>query len=222
MEIKVQKNIMNRNNEIAAENRQRFSDEGIFTVNVLASPGAGKTSVLLKIIELIDGKIDMAILEGDIASEIDTDKIRKRGIPVMQINTGGGCHLDANMIRVSIDELKPAKNAMFFIENVGNLVCPSSHDLGENIKLLIASVPEGHDKPYKYTSMFAAADVIILNKTDLLPFIDFDKDSFYKGIRALKPDVPVFEMSCKTGDGVADFVDWLKDKREIWQSQLTK
>ncbi len=222
MEIKVQKNIMNRNNEIAAENRQRFADSGIFTVNVLASPGAGKTSVLLKIIELIDGKIDMAILEGDIASEIDTDKIRKRGIPVMQINTGGGCHLDANMIRVSLDELKPASNAMFFIENVGNLVCPSGHDLGENMKLLIASVPEGHDKPYKYTSMFAAADVIILNKTDLLPFIDFDKESFYAGIRALQPNVPVFEMSCKTGDGVADFVDWLKDKREIWQSQLTK
>ncbi|MBT3319506.1 MAG: hydrogenase nickel incorporation protein HypB [Clostridia bacterium] len=222
MEIKVQKNIMNRNNEIAAENRQRFIDDGIFTVNVLASPGAGKTSVLLKIIETIDGKIDMAILEGDIASQIDTDKIRKRGIPVMQINTGGGCHLDANMIRVSLSELKPAKNAIFLIENVGNLVCPSSHDLGENMKLLIASVPEGHDKPYKYTSMFAAADAIILNKTDLLPYIDFDKEVFYKGVHALKPDVPVFEMSCKTGDGVADFVNWLKDKRKLWQTQHTK
>ncbi|MBT7123394.1 MAG: hydrogenase nickel incorporation protein HypB, partial [Clostridia bacterium] len=113
-------------------------------------------------------------------------------------------------------------NAIFLIENVGNLVCPSSHDLGENMKLLIASVPEGHDKPYKYTSMFAAADAIILNKTDLLPYIDFDKEVFYKGVHALKPDVPVFEMSCKTGDGVADFVNWLKDKRKLWQTQHTK
>lgn len=222
MEIKVLKNIMALNNRIAEENRKRFFNEGIYAVNVLASPGAGKTSVLLKIIESINKNIDIVILEGDIASDIDTDKIKKQGIPVLQINTGGGCHLDANMVKIAFDELQPAKDSMFFIENVGNLVCPSGYDLGENIKLLIASIPEGHDKPYKYTSMFEAADVIILNKTDLLPYIDFDTQSFYTGVRALNPEVPVFEMSCKTGDGVEDFVNWLKDKRIVWRNQHIK
>lgn len=219
MKIKLLKNIMDSNNVVSNENRQKFIDEGIFAVNVLASPGAGKTSVLMKVIESINKEIDIFVIEGDIASNIDTAKIEEKGVPVIQINTGGGCHLDANMIKVSKEDLQPSENSIFFIENVGNLVCPSSFDLGENIKLIIASVPEGHDKPYKYTSMFEAADVIILNKTDLLPYIDFDKESFYRGVYALQPDIPVFEMSCKTGEGIDSFVSWLKDERDLWLKQ---
>ena len=222
MKIKLLKNIMDTNNIVSNENRQKFIKERIFTVNVLASPGAGKTSILMKLIESIDKAIDIFIIEGDIASDIDTTKIKEKGIPVMQINTGGGCHLDANMIKVSIEDLQPSENSIFFIENVGNLICPSDFDLGENMKLLIASVPEGNDKPYKYTSMFEAADVIILNNIDLLPYIDFDKESFYRGVYALKPDILVFEMSCKTGEGIDNFVHWLKNEREIWLKQHTR
>ncbi|MCX7709779.1 MAG: hydrogenase nickel incorporation protein HypB [Clostridia bacterium] len=212
MEIKVLKNIMHANQQLAEENRKFFKERNIVAVNVMASPGAGKTSTILKVIEALRDKVNICVVEGDIASSIDAEKIDKLGISVVQINTGGGCHLDANMIRTVADDLKLEENSILFIENVGNLVCPSSFDLGEGIKLVIASVPEGHDKPFKYTSMFQEADVIILNKMDLMPYIDFDRDSFYKGIRALNETVPVFEISCKTGEGLPAFVEWLGNK----------
>lgn len=211
MEIKVMKNIMHANQKLADENRELFKAKRITALNVMASPGAGKTSIITKVIETLNGSIGVGVIEGDIASSIDAEKIDRMGIPVVQINTGGGCHLDANMIKTSVEDLKLGENSILFIENVGNLVCPSSFDLGENFKLVIASVPEGHDKPFKYTSMFESADVIILNKTDLLPYIDFDRDSFYKGIRALNEKVQVFEISCRTGLGIDEFVSWLKE-----------
>lgn len=211
MEIKIMKNIMDVNEKTANENRAVFQENGITAINIMASPGAGKTSVILKVIDEFKGKYGIGVVEGDIASSIDADKIDKLGIPVIQINTGGGCHLDANMIKQVIVDLKPQKNSFLFIENVGNLVCPSSFDLGEEVKLVIASVPEGHDKPYKYTSMFSLADVIILNKVDILPYIDFDRESFYKGIKALNEKAPIFEVSCRTGEGVEEFVKWLSE-----------
>lgn len=211
MEIKIMKNIMDVNEKTANENRKKFKEDRVTAINIMASPGAGKTSIILKIIEAFKDKFGIYVVEGDIASSIDADKIDKLGIPVMQINTGGGCHLDANMIKQVIEDMKPEKNSFLFIENVGNLVCPSSFDLGEEVKLIIASVPEGHDKPYKYTSMFSLADVVILNKIDILPYIDFDKDSFYKGIRALNEKAPIFEISCRTGEGVEEFVNWLSE-----------
>ena len=214
MEIKIMKNIMDANEKLAQENRTNFFENGITAVNIMASPGAGKTSVILKIIEALKGKIEVSVIEGDIASSIDADKIDQLGVPVIQINTGGGCHLDANMIKTVMEDLKPQKDSFMFIENVGNLVCPSSFDLGEGIKLVIASVPEGHDKPFKYTSMFALADVVILNKVDLMPFIDFDRESFYKGIKALNEKIPVFEISCRTGEGVQAFIDWLIETKK--------
>jgi hydrogenase nickel incorporation protein HypB len=214
MEIKIMKNIMDVNEKTANENRAVFKENGITAINIMASPGAGKTSVILKVIDAFKGKFGISVVEGDIASSIDADKIDKLGIPVMQINTGGGCHLDANMIKQVIEDLKPVKNSFLFVENVGNLVCPSSFDLGEDIKLVIASVPEGHDKPYKYTSMFSLADVIILNKIDILPYIDFDKESFYKGIKALNEKAPIFEVSCRTGEGVEEFVRWLSELKK--------
>lgn len=214
MEIKVMKNILDANDRLAAENRALFRDRKITAINVMASPGSGKTSVILKVIEGLGKDMGIGVIEGDIASSIDADTIDKLGIPVVQINTGGGCHLDANMIKSAAADLNIKDNSLLFIENVGNLVCPSAFDLGENLKLVIASVPEGHDKPFKYTSMFEAADVIILNKTDLMPYIDFDKESFYKGVRALNEKAPVFEISCRTGFGIQEFLKWLKDQAQ--------
>ncbi len=209
MEVKVMKNIMHANDTLANENRLFFNKKEITAVNVMASPGAGKTSLILKVIENLKEDLFIGVIEGDIASSIDAEKIDKLGIPVVQINTGGGCHLDANMIKEAAADIKFNGKTLLFIENVGNLVCPSSFDLGEGIKMVIASVPEGHDKPYKYISMFEAADVIVLNKVDLIPYIDFDKASFYKGIKAINEKVPVFEVSCSTGEGIASFIQWL-------------
>lgn len=214
MEIKIMKNIMDVNDKTASENRTAFHKSSITAVNIMASPGAGKTSVILKMIEALREDYHLYVVEGDIASSIDADKIDKLGIPVVQINTGGGCHLDANMIKEVTKTLKPEKDSFLFIENVGNLVCPSSFDLGEDLKLVIASVPEGHDKPYKYTSMFSFADVIILNKIDILPYIDFDKESFYQGIKALNEKAPVFEISCRTGEGIEEMIQWFRSTKK--------
>ena len=210
MEIKVMKNIMDVNNKVADENRVFFSKNGITAVNVMASPGAGKTSIIMKLIELLGKEINFGVIEGDIASSIDAQKIESMGIPVVQINTGGGCHLDANMIRSVVTESKAFENSILFIENVGNLVCPSSFDLGENIKMVIASVPEGHDKPYKYTSMFEAADIIILNKTDLIPYIEFDRELFYNGVEAINPKAEIMEVSWRTGKGFDKLMEWVR------------
>jgi hydrogenase nickel incorporation protein HypB len=214
MEIRVMKNILDANDRLAAENRAYFAKTKITAVNVMASPGSGKTSVILKVIEGLGKDIGISVIEGDIASSIDADTIDKLGISVVQINTGGGCHLDANMIQTAANAMKIMEGSLLFIENVGNLVCPSAFDLGENMKMVIASVPEGHDKPYKYTSMFEAADVIILNKTDLMPYIDFDKESFFKGIKALNTKAPIFEISCRTGDGIKEFLVWLREQTQ--------
>ncbi len=212
MEIKVLKNIMHANQQIADDNRGLFRDSKITAVNIMASPGAGKTSIILKIIEALKDEIGISVIEGDIASSIDAEKVDSYGIPVVQINTGGGCHLDAGMIKTVVSDLNIKAGSLLLIENVGNLVCPSSFDLGEGIKMVIASVPEGHDKPYKYTSMFETADVIVLNKTDLMPYIDFDRDVFFEGIRALSKNAAVFEVSCRAGTGINDLIDWIRKK----------
>jgi hydrogenase nickel incorporation protein HypB len=209
MEVKVMKNIMSANQKLAGQNREFFGARNIKAINIMASPGSGKTSTILSMIDRLEGKADIAVIEGDIASSIDAEKIDKLGKKVVQINTGGGCHLDANMIKSCIESLDLKDGSFLFIENVGNLVCPSSFDLGEGIKMVIASVPEGHDKPYKYTSMFEAADIVVLNKTDLMPYIDFDKDSFYKGVKALNEKAEIIEVSCKTGEGLDKLADWL-------------
>jgi hydrogenase nickel incorporation protein HypB len=219
MEVKVMKNIMHANQKLAQENRNFFNSKGILSVNIMASPGSGKTSTILKLIEAFGDKANVAVVEGDIASSIDAEKIDKLGNPVIQINTGGGCHLDANMIKTAAESLDLKDNTILFIENVGNLVCPSSFDLGEGIKMVIASVPEGHDKPYKYTSMFEAADLVVLNKTDLMPYIDFDKDSFYKGVRALNEKTEIIEISCKTGEGIEKLAQLLLTTQESHNRQ---
>lgn len=214
MEIKVFKEIMDENLKLADNNRDLFKKKKITAVNVMASPGAGKTSTIMKLISMLSGKVGFGVIEGDIASTIDAEKFEQIGVPVVQINTGGGCHLDANMIKEVMADFAVKDDSIIFIENVGNLVCPSSFDLGESVKLVIASVPEGHDKPFKYTSMFEAADFVILNKVDLAPFIDFDRDMFYKGIKSLNPDAKVFEVSCKTGEGFNALADYILEFHE--------
>lgn len=210
MKIKLMKKIMGSNIEIAKENRQCFDARRIVAVNIMASPGAGKTSVILGLLDFFPVETAVAVIEGDIASSIDAEKIEARGIPVVQINTGGGCHLDANMIREAMKDLD-VQSGFLFIENVGNLVCPSSFDLGERLRMVIASVPEGHDKPYKYLSMFENADVIVLNKVDILEYIDFDSNLFYQGIAAINTtNAPIFEVSCTTRQGLAELYEYLR------------
>jgi hydrogenase nickel incorporation protein HypB len=210
MQVKVMENILSSNQKLADQNRAYFKERHICALNVMASPGSGKTSVIEKLIERLGEAVPFAVIEGDIASCIDAEKFEAMGVPVLQINTGGGCHLDANMIKTAVEALELADNSVLCIENVGNLVCPSAFDLGESVRLVIASVPEGHDKPYKYISMFESADAVILNKTDLMPYIDFDKEYFVRGIRALNQKAPVLEVSCRTGEGLEDLAGWLR------------
>ena len=211
MKVRVVKRIMDANEQMAAENRLLFDKSGVTTINVMASPGAGKTSLLLRTIELLGAPV--AVIEGDIASTLDADKVSEKNVPVVQINTGGACHLDAAMIKNALRKLS-LKNARFlFIENVGNLVCPAEFGLGEHVKVVVASVPEGDDKPYKYPGMFSSARAVVLNKLDILPYIDFNLETFRKGIRAINPDAPVFELSCRTGEGLNSWIDWLKKLR---------
>jgi len=209
MEIKVIKNILEANDAIAEKNKEARDRRGLMMVNVIGSPGSGKTSVILKTIEKLG--IKCGVIEGDITSEIDSGKIAEREIPVVQINTGGSCHLDANMINRALQNLDMT-DSIIFIENVGNLVCPAEFEVGEDFKVALASVPEGDDKPYKYPLVFCKARAVILNKMDLIPYVDFNKEFFYSGVRALNPGVEVFEMSSKTGEGVKEWSLWLKNQ----------
>ena len=213
MKIPVIENIMKVNDNLAEENRALLKSHNVFTINILASPGAGKTSTILALDQHLRPDYTMGVIEGDIASQIDSEAIAKKGIDVLQINTGGACHLDANMIKMSLPQMPLDKIDFLFIENVGNLVCPSGFKLGEDLKMLISSVPEGADKPYKYTSMFKAVDVIVLNKIDIMPYFNFDRKVFYDGLKSINPNAPVFEISATTGEGVAELVNWLKKKK---------
>ena len=175
----------------------------------MASPGAGKTSVILATADHLDPTIRPGVIEGDLASSIDADTIAARGIPVVQINTGGGCHLDAPMIKTALSNLPLDEIDLMFVENVGNLVCPANFNLGSDLKVVVASVPEGHDKPYKYPGMFAVADVVLLNKADLIDVFEFDVDYFRRGLEMVNADAPMFVLSCRSGEGLDGWVAWL-------------
>lgn len=210
--VKVVKNILTGNDELAQRNRGRFDGAGVLAVNVMASPGAGKTSMIIKTIAALQ-PLSVGVIEGDIAGNIDTEKVLAAGAAdAIQINTGGSCHLEANMIQKALDAFDLNQLDFVFVENVGNLVCPTHWSLGEHLKVCILSVPEGHDKPVKYPELFAKSDVIVLNKIDLMEFVDFDAKFFYDTLYALNPDVPVFEISCRTGEGVSTWIDWLLDQ----------
>jgi hydrogenase nickel incorporation protein HypB len=212
--IKVVKNLLASNDQAAERNGVRLAAAGILAVNVIAAPGAGKTSLIIKTLEALRARARVGVIEGDIAGSIDTEKVLAAGArDAIQINTGGGCHLEAGMVQQALDDLDLEQLDVIFVENVGNLVCPTHWALGEQVKLCILSAAEGHDKPIKYPDIFAAADVIVLNKIDLIELVDFDRVFFYEAVRALNPTAPIFEVSCRNGQGIRDFGDWIVDCR---------
>ena len=212
MEIKVVKDILGANEQIAQKNRQLFDSHHVFVVNVMASPGAGKTSLILETIKRLKDKTKIGVVEGDISSSLDAEAIGKEGVPVVQINTGGECHLDANMTSIALPSVPLKDIELLLIENVGNLVCPAEFSLGEDLRVLVASTPEGDDKPFKYPLMFHQADTVLINKVDLLPYLKFDVDAFSKTIRGINQKVKIFPVSCTTGEGIDQWVSWLFER----------
>jgi hydrogenase nickel incorporation protein HypB len=210
--LNVNEDILNANDVLAENLRSRFGKSNVFVMNLMSSPGAGKTSLILKIIEALADKIKIGVIEGDIASDVDARKIAETDVDVVQINTRGACHLDANMIMSASESLGLNGKQLLIIENVGNLVCPAEFKLGENIKVMILSIPEGHDKPLKYPLMFTESDALILNKMDLLPYTDFDVEQLRKTLSAMNPNIEIFPVSAKTGEGTEKFAVWLERK----------
>jgi len=208
--ITVGEDILGANEAKASANRKRLDKHGILTINIMSAPGAGKTSLILNTIKQMRVKARIAVIEGDVASSVDAEKVNALGIPVIQINTAGGCHLEANMVEKALNDLPLGDIDLLFIENVGNLICPNAFALGEDRRIMISSLPEGDDKPYKYPAMFADTDVVLLNKTDLEPYLDFNTNAFKKVVTGLNPDVIIFPVSCKTGVGLEAWFAWLE------------
>ena len=212
MEIKVLQDILGANDAIARKNQSLLDENQVLAINIMSSPGAGKTSLILQTIRNMQQQARIAVVEGDVASSVDADKVQREGIPAIQINTGGGCHLDANMTENALNNLKLEDIDLLFIENVGNLVCPAGFALGEHKRVMLLSTPEGDDKPYKYPAMFAGADVVLVNKLDLMPYVDFDMDEFSKVVTGLNPEIKIFPVSCKTGEGLELWFSWLSSQ----------
>ncbi len=209
MKVKVLKDILGANEQIAERNRQLLDGKGIFAVNLMSSPGAGKTSLILETIKRLKGKTKIGVIEGDVSSSVDAERVGKKGVPVVQINTDGGCHLDANMTHSALSNLPLEDIELLFIENVGNLICPAEFALGEHRSVLISSTPEGDDKPFKYPLMFHKVDAVLINKIDLLPYLKFDIEAFSRTIRGINEKVEIFPISCTTGEGIQQWVSWL-------------
>ena len=208
--IKIERDILAKNNRYADENRRYLSEHGVFALNLVSSPGSGKTTLLVKTIEMLRGKLPIAVIEGDQQTDHDAARIRATGVPAIQINTGKGCHLDAHMASYAIQQLSLQDNSLLFIENVGNLVCPSAFDLGEAHKVVILSVTEGEDKPLKYPDMFHAADLMLLNKCDLLPHLTFDVDLAIEYAHRIHPAIPVIQISAtQNSGGMPEWIDWI-------------
>ena len=213
-EIKVVTNILQTNDELTSKNRKILDEKGIYVINLMSSPGSGKTSLLEKIIAKLKNDINIAVIEGDIYTTKDAQRIEAQGVPVIQINTCGACHLDAEMIKGALNSLALDKLDLLVIENVGNLVCPAEFEIGEDIKICVLSTTEGNDKPLKYPLMFEKSGAIILNKLDLIEYTNFDKNEFYKDIKSLNANVDTFETSCVKNQGIDEICSWLKSKIE--------
>ena len=210
MKISVVRNILEANDRIAQQNRDLFNENGLLVINLMSSPGAGKTSLLEKSIDALKGDLRIGIIEGDIQSSQDAERIAKKGVPVVQINTGGACHLDGNMIRDTFGEFNFREIDLLVVENVGNLVCPAEFRVGEDFKVMILSVTEGDDKPTKYPLMFRESKVLLINKVDLLPYVDFSLEKIKEDSLKINPDLTIFRISCKTGEGLEDWYNWLR------------
>ncbi len=209
--ILIVEKILSANDRIAAENRAIFDAAGVKTFNLMASPGAGKTSLIEQTIKRLQPSLRLAIIDGDIATSLDADRASAAGAFAVQINTGGECHLDATMVNSALKQMDLKEIDVIIIENVGNLVCPASFQLGTHKSVLIASIPEGDDKPYKYPGMYRGVDALVINKIDLLPYVPFNMEYFQKGVVILNPGVVTFPLSCKTGDGIDNWIQWLKE-----------
>lgn len=207
--VEVVEKILSANEHLAAENRAVFDRQGLFAINLMASPGAGKTSLIERTLAGLGERLKIAVIDGDIATSIDADRAAKAGALAVQINTGGECHLDAVMLKAAITEMDLSGIDLLMVENVGNLVCPASFPLGTHKSILIASIPEGDDKPYKYPGMYRDVDALVINKIDLQPYVDFDMDYFRRGVEVLSPGLITFPVSCKSGDGINEWLDWL-------------
>jgi len=215
MEIKVVRNILEANEVIASQSRKLFAEKGIYALNLMGSPGAGKTTLLEKTIEYLKDKNHIAVIEGDVATSRDAERIARHGIPALQINTGGACHLDGNMVHGVLDEFDLDRVDLLIVENVGNLVCPAEFNIGENDKVMILSVTEGDDKPKKYPLMFQVSTVLLLNKIDLLPYVDFDMERFQSDALKVNPELKIMTLSCTTGEGFDDWLNWIEDRKQI-------
>ncbi|BBN59209.1 hydrogenase nickel incorporation protein HypB [Hydrogenovibrio marinus] len=220
--IEIEQNILSKNDEYAHENRHTFGHKGLFVLNLVSSPGSGKTTLLTQTVEHLKNKLPVAVIEGDQQTANDADRIRATGVPAIQVNTGKGCHLDAHMVGHAVSHLDVEDYGVLFIENVGNLVCPSAFDLGEDHKVAILSVTEGEDKPIKYPDMFAAADLMVLNKVDLLPYLEFDVDACIKYAQRVNPNIEVLLVSAKSGEGMSEWLNWLVTRRNNKLSQFVE
>ncbi|MGD2177854.1 MAG: hydrogenase nickel incorporation protein HypB [Anaerolineae bacterium] len=210
--VAVVEDILSANDRLAASNRRRLDAAGVFAINLMASPGAGKTSLIKRTVEALRDDFSIGAVDGDIATSLDADRIAALGIPAVQVNTGGTCHLDAVMLEQALPQLPLEALELLIVENVGNLVCPASFDLGVHRNILIASVPEGDDKPYKYPVMYRGVDVVLLNKIDVLDAFDFDVGYFRRGVEALNPGLAFLPLSCKTGEGMGAWLTWLREE----------
>ena len=208
--VQIEQDILGKNNEYANANRRLFTSKGILTLNLVSSPGSGKTSLLVRTLEDLKAEISLSVIEGDQQTSRDVDRIHQTGTPAIQINTGKGCHLDAHQVGHAVEHLSPEDTSVLMIENVGNLVCPAAFDLGEAHKVAILSITEGEDKPIKYPDMFQAADLLLLNKIDLLPYLDFDIEQCIEYARRVNPGIQILQVSATTGEGMTDWYQWIK------------
>jgi hydrogenase nickel incorporation protein HypB len=213
--VRIEQDILGKNNRYAAANRRYFSDHAILALNLVSSPGSGKTTLLTRTLQDLGDELPAVVIEGDQQTANDAERIRATGVKALQINTGKGCHLDGHMVGHALESLKPIDGSLLFIENVGNLVCPAAFDLGEAHKVVILSVTEGEDKPLKYPDMFHAADLLLLNKVDLLPYLQFDVDRCIDYARRVNPRIKVLRVSAQSGEGMADWYQWLRATRQL-------
>jgi len=213
--VKLEQDVLSKNNGYATQNRRHCHQCNIFALNIISSPGSGKTSLLTATIEALKSQVEINVIEGDQSSQLDADRIRATGANAIQINTGKGCHLDAHQVGHAIEDLNPADNSLLFIENVGNLVCPAPFDLGEAYKIVILSVTEGEDKPLKYPDMFYAADLMIINKIDLLPYVDFNMEQCIAYAKQINPKIIIIQLSATKGDHLTEWTQWIMNQKTL-------
>jgi len=207
--ITIERKVLEKNDELAAQLRNEFKKNKLFVINIVSSPGSGKTSILEKTIEKLKGKINLAVIEGDVQTDLDAKRVEKYNVPVVQIVTNGGCHLDAKLVKDALDSINLSDISFLVIENVGNLVCPAGYDLGEDYKIVVLSTTEGDDKPLKYPKMFINSSILIINKVDLLPYVNCNINELKENALKINPDLKVFETSATTGSGIDDWCEWI-------------